>query len=126
LSAPVQKSERAYRTIGEAAEEVGVPAHVLRFWESKFHQIKPMKRTGGRRFYRPEDIALLHAIKTSLYTRGYTIKGVQKLLREQGVEALRAEGGPEPETFVQRMAAVANRLEDAKKKVDAALEKAER
>lgn len=103
-----------------------MPAHVLRFWESKFHQIKPMKRTGGRRFYRPEDIALLHAIKASLYTRGYTIKGVQKLLRENGVDALRAAGGPEPETLVQRMERVAAQLEQAKKKVDAALEKTAR
>lgn len=121
MSAPSQKSPGAYRTIGEAAEEVGVPAHVLRFWETKFHQIKPMKRSGGRRFYRPEDVALLHAIKQSLYARGYTIKGVQQLLREQGVEAFRAEGGPEPETFVQRMSAVAGRLEAAKAKLDSVL-----
>ncbi len=116
-----EKSDHAYRTIGEAAVEVGVPAHVLRFWETRFHQIKPMKRSGGRRFYRPEDIALLHAIKASLYTRGYTIKGVQQLLREKGVEALREAGGPEPETFVQRMIRVADRLEAAKSKLDAAL-----
>ncbi len=126
MTGATQKSERAYRTIGEASDELGVPAHVLRFWETKFHQIKPMKRAGGRRFYRPDDIALLRAIKESLYARGYTIKGVQKLLREQGVEALRAEGGPEPETFVQRMSGVAERLEAAKKKLDAALQDAAR
>lgn len=124
MSVASGKSERAYRTIGEAADEVGVAAHVLRFWETKFHQIKPLKRSGGRRFYRPEDIALLLAIKESLHSRGYTIKGVQKLLREQGVDALRQQGGPEPQGFVERMSAVAERLETTKAKLDAALHRA--
>lgn len=77
-----QKSRLAFRTISEVSEEVDVPQHVLRFWESKFSQIRPMKRGGGRRYYRPEDVELLRRIKNFLYNQGYTIKGVQKLLRE--------------------------------------------
>ncbi len=75
------KSAAAFRTISEVAGELDVPQHVLRFWETKFSHIKPLKRGGGRRYYRPDDIALLRRIKTLLYTDGYTIKGVQKLLR---------------------------------------------
>lgn len=74
------KSETAFRTIGEVAEDLDVPAHVLRFWESKFPQLKPLKRGGGRRYYRPEDIQLLRRIRQCLYQEGYTIRGVQKLL----------------------------------------------
>ncbi len=76
------KSAAAFRTISEVAEELAVPQHVLRFWESKFVQLKPLKRGGGRRYYRPEDVTLLRHIKSLLYHDGYTIKGVQKLLRE--------------------------------------------
>lgn len=75
-----QKSPSAFRTISEVADEMGVQQHVLRFWESKFSQIKPLKRGGGRRYYRPEDVALITQIHKLLYTEGYTIKGVQKLL----------------------------------------------
>jgi DNA-binding transcriptional MerR regulator len=75
------KSAAAFRTISEVATDLDVPPHVLRFWESKFPQIKPLKRGGGRRYYRPEDVELLRRIKELLYTNGYTIKGVQKLLR---------------------------------------------
>ena len=78
------KSPDAFRTISEAAAELDVQAHVLRFWESKFSHIKPMKRAGGRRFYRPEDLALLRGIRTLLYEQGYTIKGAKKLLGEKG------------------------------------------
>jgi DNA-binding transcriptional MerR regulator len=78
------KSEAAFRTISEVAEDLDVPQHVLRFWESKFPQVKPLKRGGGRRYYRPEDVALLRRIRDLLYSEGYTIKGVQKLLREGG------------------------------------------
>ncbi|NKD87030.1 MerR family transcriptional regulator [Haematospirillum sp. 15-248] len=74
------KSENAFRTIGEVSEDLGVPQHVLRFWETQFSQIKPLKRGGGRRYYRPEDIALLVDIRSCLYDQGYTIRGVQKLL----------------------------------------------
>jgi DNA-binding transcriptional MerR regulator len=84
------KSADAYRTISEVAEELKLPQHVLRFWETRFPQIRPMKRGGGRRFYRPEDIELLRAIKTLLYGDGYTIKGVQRILREQGPRAVSA------------------------------------
>ncbi len=75
------KSDTAFRTIGEVAEELGVQNHVLRFWESKFTQIKPLKRAGGRRYYRPEDVALISRIHQLLYRDGYTIKGVQQLLK---------------------------------------------
>ena len=79
-----QKSAGAFRTISEVAEELDVQQHVLRFWETKFSQVRPLKRGGGRRYYRPEDVQLLRAIHYLLYTEGFTIKGVQKLLREQG------------------------------------------
>ena len=80
------KSKNAFRTISETASILDVPQHVLRFWESKFNQIKPMKRGGNRRYYRPDDIDLLKTIHFFLYTEGYTIKGVQKLLKENGVK----------------------------------------
>ena len=80
------KSAAAFRTISEVAGGLDIPQHVLRFWESKFSQIKPLKRGGGRRYYRPDDIALLQRIKALLYDDGYTIKGVQKLLREGGLK----------------------------------------
>ena len=96
------KSAAAFRTISEVAAELDVPPHVLRFWESKFSQIKPLKRGGGRRYYRPEDIELLRRIRTLLYRDGYTIKGVQKLLRAPGVRAVAADealpGEPETQT----------------------------
>ena len=76
------KSRAAYRTISEASNEIDVPAHVLRFWETKFLQIKPLKRGGGRRYYRPEDVTLLKTIRQFLYSDGYTIKGVQRLLKD--------------------------------------------
>ena len=76
----IGKSDTAFRTIGEVAEDLDIPAHVLRFWESKFSQLKPLKRGGGRRYYRPEDIQLLRRIRQCLYQEGYTIRGVQKLL----------------------------------------------
>jgi DNA-binding transcriptional MerR regulator len=79
------KGPEAFRTISEAAEEVGVPQHVLRFWETKFTFIRPMKRAGGRRFYRPSDLAVLRGVRTLLHEDGYTIKGVQKLHRDEGV-----------------------------------------
>ena len=82
------KSANAFRTISEVATDLSVPSHVLRFWETKFSQVKPLKRGGGRRYYRPEDIALLRNIRSLLYDDGYTIKGVQKLLREGGAKTL--------------------------------------
>ncbi len=79
----VRKAPTAYRTISEVSEDIGVPQHVLRFWETKFSQIRPLKRGGGRRYYRPEDIQVLRRIQRLLYEEGYTIKGVQRLLKEQ-------------------------------------------
>ncbi|ATQ69920.1 MULTISPECIES: MerR family transcriptional regulator [Methylosinus] len=82
------KDEGAFRTIGEVAESLDLPPHVLRFWETRFSEIEPVKRAGGRRYYRPRDVELVAAIRHLLYGRGYTIKGVQRLLREQGVRAV--------------------------------------
>jgi DNA-binding transcriptional MerR regulator len=78
------KSPTAFRTISEVASDLAVPQHVLRFWESKFQQIRPLKRGGGRRYYRPEDVQLISSIKDLLYSQGFTIRGVQKLLKENG------------------------------------------
>jgi DNA-binding transcriptional MerR regulator len=88
------KSAEAFRTISEAADELGVAQHVLRFWETKFTFVRPMKRAGGRRFYRPADIAVLAAVRRLLHQEGYTIKGVQKLHRENGLKAF-VDGAPE-------------------------------
>ncbi len=84
----MEKSAEAFRTISEVAEELDLPQHVLRFWETRFTQIKPLKRGGGRRYYRPDDVELLRAIRQLLYGEGYTIKGVQKILKEQGVRSV--------------------------------------
>lgn len=91
----VEKSADAFRTISEVADELEVPQHVLRFWETKFAQIRPLKRGGGRRYYRPEDIDLLRAIRGLLYDKGYTIKGVQKLIREGGLKLADGEVVPD-------------------------------
>ena len=93
------KAPDAFRTISEVADDLDLPQHVLRFWESRFHEIKPMKRGGGRRYYRPDDIDLLRGIRHLLYGEGYTIRGVQRILREQGskfVQAVWEEGAPQP------------------------------
>ena len=87
----VNKSKSAFRTIAELAEELGVATHVLRFWESKFEQIKPMKRAGGRRYYRPDDVELIKTIKNYLYEKRYTIEGVQKLLKEKVLKVIVGE-----------------------------------
>ncbi len=80
----MEKSPDAFRTISEAADELDLPQHVLRFWETRFSQIKPLKRGGGRRYYRPDDVQLLRGIRYLLYDEGFTIKGVQKILKENG------------------------------------------
>ena len=93
------KAADAFRTISEAAEELDLPQHVLRFWETRFRDIKPMKRGGGRRYYRPDDIDLLRGIRHLLYGEGYTIRGVQRILREQGVRFVQEvwhEGATQP------------------------------
>jgi DNA-binding transcriptional MerR regulator len=89
----VAKGPEAFRTISEAADELHVPQHVLRFWETKFAFIRPMKRAGGRRFYRPSDIAVLRGVRRLLHDEGYTIKGVQRLHREEGLRRLVGAGG---------------------------------
>lgn len=87
------KSATAFRTISEVSDELDVPQHVLRFWETKFSQVKPLKRGGGRRYYRPEDLAVLRGIRKLLYTDGYTIRGVQRLLKQGGVKAFLEDEG---------------------------------
>lgn len=132
----MSKGPDAFRTISEAAEELNVPQHVLRFWETKFSFIRPMKRAGGRRFYRPSDIAVLRGVRRLLHDEGYTIKGVQKLHREQGVARLVAAGEGEtpiaapPATLVEvaeaeltdearaRLAATLDELEAIKRRLD--------
>lgn len=88
----MEKSPDAFRTISEVAEDLDLPQHVLRFWETRFSQIKPMKRGGGRRYYRPQDVDLIKGIRHMLYDQGYTIKGVQKLLRDNGNQFIVAIG----------------------------------
>src|SRR6516225_2869858 len=112
MNAPIEKSPEAYRTIREVADSMDLPQHVLRFWETRFPQIRPLKRAGGRRYYRPDDVERLRLIRRLLYDEGYTIKGVQKLFKEQGVQALSAAAardGPltEPVTAVELHAASA-------------------
>ncbi|WP_296814920.1 MerR family transcriptional regulator [Brevundimonas sp.] len=131
------KSPDAFRTISEAAEELGVPQHVLRFWETKFAFVKPMKRAGGRRFYRPQDLLVLRGVKALLHDEGVTIRGVQKLHKEHGVRRIVAAADPEaaagfeaepapapamasgPDTI--RLRAVLAAVESAKRRLDAAL-----
>lgn len=136
----MSKGPNAFRTISEAADEVGVPQHVLRFWETKFSFIKPMKRAGGRRFYRPQDIAVLKGVRRLLHDEGLTIKGVQRLHREQGlrrvahygdpaaaVEIAEGEGAAPPATGAQapvddaRLRRVLAELESARARLDAVL-----
>ena len=112
-----RKAPTAFRTISEVADDLHIPQHVLRFWETKFPQLKPLKRGGGRRYYRPEDIALLRRISDLLYTQGYTIKGVQRLLRDGTDEGPQAAasgelplGDPPPAAEEQEMVALREAL----------------
>jgi DNA-binding transcriptional MerR regulator len=102
----MERPADAFRTISEVAEDLDLPQHVLRFWETRFTQIKPMKRGGGRRYYRPDDIELLRAIRHLLYGEGYTIRGVQRILKEQGAKAVIAlvREGATRATLVQAQA----------------------
>jgi DNA-binding transcriptional MerR regulator len=109
----MEKSPEAYRTIREVADSLDLPQHVLRFWETRFPQIKPLKRAGGRRYYRPDDIERLRLIKRLLYDEGYTIKGVQKLFKEQGVQALSTVALPLRESSLEPEAADAPRIPSA-------------
>jgi DNA-binding transcriptional MerR regulator len=133
----VAKGPEAFRTISEAADELNVPQHVLRFWETKFTFIRPMKRAGGRRFYRPSDIAVLKGVRRLLHDEGYTIKGVQRLHREhglrrlvaagqgEGLEAPTAETGQPPAELTapgrERLSEILHELEDAKQRLDGIL-----
>src|SRR5690606_36359410 len=92
----MEKSPDAFRTISEAAEELDLPQHVLRFWETRFSTIKPLKRGGGRRYYRPEDVLLLKGIRHLLYDQGFTIKGVQRILKDQGIRYVMGIGEGRP------------------------------
>jgi DNA-binding transcriptional MerR regulator len=112
----MDKSPDAFRTISEVAEDLDLPQHVLRFWETRFNQIKPMKRGGGRRYYRPQDVDLIKGIRHMLYDQGYTIKGVQKLLRENGNQFIVAVGSGDRaavEAIAQRKQAEAAPLTQA-------------
>src|ERR1700753_4355485 len=102
----MDKAPDAFRTISEVAEELDLPQHVLRFWETRFSQIKPLKRGGGRRYYRPDDVVLLRGIRYLLYGEGYTIKGVQRLLRETGARAVTQMPSGEPSRPISAAAAV--------------------
>ncbi|PHS79114.1 MAG: MerR family transcriptional regulator [Rhodospirillaceae bacterium] len=118
------KSDQAFRTISEVAEFLDLPQHVLRFWETKFRQVSPLKRGGGRRYYRPQDVELLSRIKSLLHTEGYTIKGVQRMLGQGGVKNLppasvviaKAEEGAEARPALnleaQDLSSIVTELED--------------
>lgn len=110
----MDKSPDAFRTISEVADDLDLPQHVLRFWETRFPQIKPMKRGGGRRYYRPEDIDLLKGIRHLLYDHGYTIKGVQKLLKTNGNKFVTAIATGDMATMEAIMAANSDRQEEPK------------
>ena len=107
-----RKAPTAFRTISEVADDLHIPQHVLRFWETKFPQLKPLKRGGGRRYYRPEDIGLLRRISDLLYTQGYTIKGVQRLLREGGLGEAEMPLPDAPEASPDSLRAILEDLED--------------
>ncbi len=109
----VVKGPDAFRTISEAADELGVPQHVLRFWETKFSFIRPMKRAGGRRFYRRQDLEVLKGVRILLHQSGYTIKGVQRLHKEQGVRRLVAAAGGDVEAVAVLKAELASEAEGA-------------
>ena len=134
----LEKSSSAFRTISEVAQDLDVPQHVLRFWETRFTQIRPLKRGGGRRYYRPEDVALLRLIRELLYDEGYTIKGVQKLMREgalkqrlaqleaeqlaeQASPAMEAPGASPADPFRQQLHSILIELESLRDRLRAAL-----
>ncbi len=129
----INKSKAAFRTIAEVADELDVATHVLRFWETKFTQIKPMKRSGGRRYYRPDDVELVKTIKHYLYEKRYTIEGVQRLFKEKGVKNLVGEEiqkdffeAPKMELDAsshELISSLQKQLENMKKELASALEK---
>jgi DNA-binding transcriptional MerR regulator len=109
---PRAKSAEAFRTISEVATDLDVPQHVLRFWETRFVQVKPVKRAGGRRYYRPEDVDLLRGIRSLLYSDGFTIKGVQKVLRERGLRHVAEIGREFCDTDSETGVVIAAEIED--------------
>lgn len=109
----MDKAPDAFRTISEVADDLDIPQHVLRFWETRFSQIKPMKRSGGRRYYRPDDVDLLRGIRRLLYGEGYTIRGVQRILKEHGIKSVQAlADASAPASFGAIEAAVGRSLQD--------------
>jgi DNA-binding transcriptional MerR regulator len=108
----LDKSPDAFRTISEAADELDLPQHVLRFWETRFSTIKPLKRGGGRRYYRPEDVLLLKGIRHLLYDQGFTIKGVQRILKDQGIRYVIGIGEGRPVEALERLPADTEPEED--------------
>ena len=125
----MEKAPDAFRTISEVADDLDIPQHVLRFWESRFQQIKPMKRGGGRRYYRPDDVDLLRGIRHLLYGEGYTIRGVQRILKEHGVKFVQGvwqAGAEQPQPEADEFAPDEAPLPDVEPDADAPTERAER
>ena len=115
----MNKSKSAFRTIAEVADEIGVATHVLRFWETKFSQIKPMKMSGGRRYYRPEDVEIIKLIRNLLYENRYTIEGAQRLIKEKGLKNLLGEGAEiQKDFFAEEEPDLPLGLEPIEKKVE--------
>jgi DNA-binding transcriptional MerR regulator len=112
----VEKSPEAFRTISEVAEDLDVPQHVLRFWETRFSQVKPLKRGGGRRYYRPDDVDLLKGIRYYLYGEGYTIKGVQRILKERGIRHVVEIGRAQTENYAPPVAVIPRADEEEKRR----------
>ena len=121
VTRPNTKSAAAFRTISEVSRDLDIPQHVLRFWETKFAQVRPLKRGGGRRYYRPDDVELLRQIRTLLYTDGYTIKGVQRLLKDGSLtqatavppsHAPSATAAPSPSSVGVRRAEIESLIDD--------------
>lgn len=115
----MDKAPDAFRTISEVADDLDIPQHVLRFWETRFSQIKPMKRSGGRRYYRPDDVDLLRGIRRLLYGEGYTIRGVQRILKEHGIKSVQAlADASAPASFGAIEAAVGRSLQDEEREAN--------
>jgi Predicted transcriptional regulators len=108
-----EKAEGALRTISEVSEQFGIPQHILRYWESRFPQLRPLQRAGNRRYYRTEDVALVARIDALLNREGYTIKGVQKVLSERGGTVEKKPSVPAPSSFVSELRAIRNSLSAA-------------
>lgn len=115
----MNKSKSAFRTIAEVADEIGVATHVLRFWETKFSQIKPMKMSGGRRYYRPEDVEIIRLIRNLLYENRYTIEGAQRLIKEKGLKNLLGDGAEiQKDFFAEEEPDLPLGLEPIEKKIE--------